>query len=63
MPVTTPDGSTVATSGLPDDQVAPGVALDKVVVEPSHTLVAPVIAAGSGFTTTGVDVRQPAGKV
>jgi hypothetical protein len=39
------------------------VALDNVVVEPSHTFSDPVIAAGSGFTTNGTVVRQPVGNV
>lgn len=41
-------------------QVPPGVALVKVVVNPTQTLAVPVIAAGSALTvTTVVDVHPP----
>ena len=39
--------------------VPPGVGLDSVVDKPVHTVVAPIIAAGSGLTETVAVVRQP----
>ena len=49
-----PEASTVATLLLLDVQVPPVVAEENSVVPPSHTFVAPVIAAttGNGFTVT-----------
>ena len=48
-PVTTPvDALTVAVAVLDDVQTPPAVTSDKVVVEPSHTEVVPVIAATVG---------------
>ena len=44
-PVTTPPAVIVATAGVALLQVPPAVALLKVVVELTHTLVVPVIAA------------------
>ena len=32
------------------DQIPPGVAFDKVIDDPLHTVVVPVIIAGIGFT-------------
>jgi hypothetical protein len=55
-PVTTPEALTVATAVLLEDQAPPVVASLKVVVEPTQTLVVPVIAAttGSALTITPV---------
>lgn len=55
-PLTTPPALIVATAVLLDDHVPPVVALAKVVVEPAHTPVLPVIEAtvGSGVTVTAV---------
>ena len=55
-PVTTPPALIVATAVLLDDHAPPVVASAKVVVEPTHTPVFPVIEAtvGSGFTVTVV---------
>ena len=48
-PVTTPvEALTVAVAVLDDVQTPPAVTSDKVVVEPSHTEVVPVIAATVG---------------
>jgi hypothetical protein len=48
-PVTTPvDALTVAVAVLEDVQTPPAVTSDKVVVEPAHTEVVPVIAATVG---------------
>jgi hypothetical protein len=62
-PVTTPvDAFTVAVAVFEEDHVPPVVTLAKVVLEPTHTEVVPVIAAtvGSGFsvTTVAADVAE-----
>jgi len=49
-PVTTPPAVIVALAGVALLQVPPAVALLRVVVDPTHTLVVPVMAAGSGLT-------------
>jgi hypothetical protein len=51
-PDTTPEALTVATAVLLDDQVPPAVASLKVVVEPTHTEVVPVIPATTGRALT-----------
>lgn len=52
-PVTIPDdGSTVAIADDPELHIPPAVASDKIVVNPLHTEVIPVIGAGNGFTVT-----------
>jgi hypothetical protein len=43
--------------------VPPPVASASVVVEPTHTVEAPVTTAGDAFTLTTVVVKQPAGNV
>ena len=55
-PETTPEALTVATAVLLEDQVPPLVASLRVVVEPTQTLVVPVMAAtvGSALTVTVV---------
>lgn len=59
-PVTTPvDEPIVATVTLLLAHVPPVLALLSVVVAPVHTDVVPVIAAGSGFTVTTIDLAQP----
>jgi len=45
-------GFTVANEVFTLDHVPPGVALDNVVVDPWQRVLAPVIAAGRGFTVT-----------
>lgn len=63
-PVTIPDDEpTVANVGLLLIQLPPDVASVSVVFRPTHTLVAPPIAAGKGFTVTGADLLQPVGMV
>ena len=47
-PVTTPAALTVAVAVFAVDHTPPGVALDNVVVAPSHKVVVPVIAATTG---------------
>ena len=42
--------------------VPPIVTSDKVVVEPTHTFIVPVIAAGTGLTVMIFVVIQPVGK-
>jgi len=49
-PVTTPPTVIVAIAGDALLHVPPAVALLNGVVEPTHTLVVPVMAAGSGLT-------------
>jgi len=44
-------------------QVPPVVALLSVVVRPAHTLVVPLIAAGSGLTVNAVVMLQPVASV
>jgi hypothetical protein len=51
-PVTSPEASTVATAVLLLLQVPPAGVLTSVVVEPSHTLIVPVIADGAVVTVT-----------
>jgi hypothetical protein len=51
-PVTTPEALTVATAVLLEDQVPPTEASLKVVVDPSQTLVTPVIPATTGRALT-----------
>jgi hypothetical protein len=43
-------------------QIPPVVASASVVVDPAHTVVAPVTAAGCGFTVIGKVAKQPDGK-
>ena len=62
-PVTTPPTVIVATAGVALLHAPPAVALLKVVVALTHTLVVPVMAAGSGFTVTVVVTAQPVGSV
>ena len=62
-PVTTPPAVIVAMAGDALLHVPPAVALLSVVVDPTHTLVVPVITAGSGLTVTVVVTAQPVGKV
>jgi hypothetical protein len=58
MPETNPVVVMVATAVLLLVHVPPGVASDKRVVYPWHTLVIPVIGA-SGFTVTVTEEIQP----
>jgi hypothetical protein len=51
-PDTIPEALTVATAVLLEDQVPPEVASLKVVVEPTQTLVVPVMAATTGSALT-----------
>ena len=51
-PVTTPPLSIVATALLELLQLPPFVALDKVVVDPAHTAVVPLIAPSTGNALT-----------
>lgn len=44
-------------------QIPPGGVLANVTVLPSHTKSGPVMAVGSGFTVTGMVLRQPVGYV
>ena len=62
-PVTTPPAVIVATAGVALLHVPPAVALLNVVVEPAHTLVIPVIAAGNGLTVTVVVTTHPVPKI
>jgi hypothetical protein len=57
MPKATPDDEPiVAIEAVLLLQVPPPVELLSVVVEPTHTLNEPPIAAGLGLTVTGVTV-------
>ena len=49
-PVTTPPAVIVATARVPLFHAPPAAASLKAVVDPTHTLVIPVIAAGKGLT-------------
>ena len=45
IPLTSPEADTVATDGLPDDQVPPAVLSVNWLVVPVHTVASPLIAA------------------
>ena len=57
-PATVPEVPTVAFALLLL-QVPLPVASLRVVAEPAHTLIVPVIAAGNGFTVTVAVTLQP----
>ena len=62
-PFTTPvPEPTAATPGEPELQTPPPELL-KIMLEPTHTWVGPVIAVGVGLTVTNVVVKQPVDKV
>ena len=64
IPVTEPvEPTTVACAVLLLLHVPPLTVLVKVVERPTHTAVAPPIAAGEGLMVTGVETKQPAGNV
>jgi hypothetical protein len=64
IPETTPViESTPASDRLPELQVPPATALERTVVEPTHTLPLPVIVAGAASTVTPRVVKQPVPKV
>jgi hypothetical protein len=54
-PVTTPEADTVAREVLLEDHVPPEVASERAVVDPTHTVLVPVMPAtvGRAFTVTG----------
>ena len=59
-PSSNPDiDPTEATVVVPLVHTPPDVALVNGVVEPTHTVVAPVIGAGEGFTVTTVVAKHP----
>ena len=58
-PYSTPVPDIVPTAGVLLLHTPPGVLLDKVVVCSSHTVVAPVIAAGRPLLVTVAVVMQP----
>ena len=63
-PVTDPEAFTVATKvALLDHEAPPGVASDKMVTPPVHTVVFPVIATGAVLTLIEVVVKQPVPRV
>ena len=63
-PVTIPvDAATVAVVDDAVLHVPPTVAFANVVVAPTQTFVAPVMATGRGLTINVVVVRQPSGNV
>ena len=62
-PVTTPEPLTVAIPGLLVFQLPPGVISVNAVEAPTHTPVAPTIAAGLGLTVTTAVARQPVGNI
>ena len=59
MPYTTPVAVTVAAAVLLLAQVPPLVASLKAVVDLTHTLRMPPMAAGSGLTVTTAVAGQP----
>jgi hypothetical protein len=64
IPVTNPESrTTVALAVLLLIQVPPAVALDKSAVDPTQTLLGPVLAAGAAITVTSVVLIQPVGNV
>ena len=59
-PVTTPVvASTVALSGLPLAQVPPGTELVSVIVEPTQTILLPMIGPGTALIVTVFVALQP----
>lgn len=63
LPVTTPDGSTVATEGSLDVQLLPA-APESVILEPAHTCSEGAVGVdGSGSTVCVRVIKQPDGKV
>ena len=58
-PVTSPNGSTVAMVVVPLLQVPPAVSSAKVVILPTQTDAAPVIAEGEPLTVTVVVAGVP----
>ena len=60
MPLVEP---TIAKAVLLLAQIPPDVVLANGVDEPVHTLDAPVIAAGNGFTVSTPVIKQPVGNV
>jgi hypothetical protein len=59
-PITIPlEAPTVATDGVPELHVQPGVVVDNVAGWPTHAVPGPVIAAGNGFTVTVALRPQP----
>ena len=58
-PVTFPDPSTVAVPVAALLHVPPVVALDKLVIDPTQTLVVPLIDVGNWFTVTISVTVQP----
>ena len=63
LPVTTPDIEPIVAFVLLLLQVPPVVASLKVMDDPTHTAVGPVIVAGEGFTVTVVVAKQLVGNV
>ena len=62
-PVTTPDEFIVATAVLELLHVPPGVVLAKVVVDPTQTLVVPVMLFGKPLTVTVTALKHPVPRV
>ncbi len=60
IPVAIPDVPIVATPVLLLAHVPPPVVEDRLVVDPAHKAVVPVIAAGIALTVTDVVVLHPA---
>ena len=60
MPETTPvDEPIDATDGLLELHEPPASESDKVMVEPAHNVVGPVIGSGNTFTFTVVVIKHP----
>jgi hypothetical protein len=63
-PVTTPvPAFTVAIAVLALLHMPPGVASENGVLNPIHTIGAPVTAAGSGLTVAVIVIAQPVGNL
>ena len=58
-PVSTPVLLSMATAGVEWVHVPPGLVSVSVVVNPTHTVSEPPIAAGNGLTVTGRLIKQP----
>lgn len=59
MPVTTPEELTDATDGAPLLHVPPGGTAERVVDEPMHNVLLPVIAALPFTVTVRTTVQPP----
>jgi hypothetical protein len=64
IPLTTPEPvPIVATDGVPLLHTPPEVVSDRVVVEPAHSIVIPVMGVGGTYMLSVLFTKQPLGNV